>query len=78
MSKADILAELPKLTREERNEIRLKLAAIDGEEWQDSSEPLTPSEKAILDARLAAYERDPNAGSSWDEVEARIKQRFGK
>lgn len=78
MSKADILSELPKLTPAERNEIRLKLAAIDGEQWLDSAEPLTNAEKALLDTRLAAYERNPNAGSSWEEVEARVRSRLNK
>jgi putative addiction module component (TIGR02574 family) len=34
---------------------------------------LTDAEKVLLDARLAAYEKDPEVGSSWAEVEARIK-----
>ena len=33
MSKAEILAELPKLTPAERQEIRRKLTEIDSEEW---------------------------------------------
>jgi hypothetical protein len=41
--------------------------------WLDTKEPLTDTEKALLDARLAAYEKDPDAGSSWAEVEARIR-----
>ena len=76
MSKADILAELPKLTPAERQEVRLKLARLDGEEWLDAGDPLTDAEKALLDARLAAYEKDPDAGSSWEEVEARIRARL--
>lgn len=76
MSKAEILAELPKLTPAERQEVRLKLACLDGEAWLDADEPLTETEKALLDARLAAYERDPDAGSSWQEVEARIRNRL--
>ncbi len=75
MSKADILAELPKLTPAERQKVRLQLARLDGEEWLDS-EPLTNAEKALLDARLAAYEKDPDAGSSWEEVESRIRARL--
>ena len=39
MSKADILAELPKLTPAERQEVRLKLARLDGEEWLDAEDP---------------------------------------
>ena len=76
MSKAEILAELPKLTPAERQEVRCKLTEIDSEEWLDTNEPLTDTEKALLDARLAAYEKDPDAGSSWEEVEARIRARL--
>ena len=76
MSKTEILSELPKLTPAERQEIRLHLARLDGEQWLDGDDPLTDAEKALLDARLAAYEKDPEAGSSWAEVEARIKARL--
>ena len=78
MSKADILAELPRLTPAERQEVRLQLARLDGEAWLDANDPLTDAEKALLDARLAAYEKDPDAGSSWEEVEARIRARLKK
>ncbi len=76
MSKTESLAELPKLTPAERQEVRLKLTQLDGEEWLDTNEPLTDTEKALLDARLAAYEKDPDAGRSWEEVEARIRARL--
>ncbi len=76
MSKVEILRELPKLTPEERNEIRRKLAELDDDQWLDHDDPLTDSEKALLEARLAAYEKDPDAGSSWAEVEARIRSRL--
>lgn len=75
MSKAEILAELPRLTSAERQEIRLKLARLDGEEWLNGAEPLTDAEKALLDERLAAYENDPDAGS-WEVVEACIRARL--
>ena len=78
MSKVEILEELPKLTTEERKEILLKLAELDGESWLDADEPLTDTEKALLEARLAAYEKDPDAGSSWAEVEARIRSRLSQ
>ncbi len=76
MSKVEILEELLELTIAERNEIRLKLAELDGDLWLDDKEPLTNSEKPILEARLAAYEKDPNAGGSWAEVEGRIRARL--
>ena len=78
MSKTEILEELPKLTSEERHEIRLKLAELDGDGWLDDDDPLTDAEKALLDARLAAYEKDPDAGSSWDEVESRIRAQLNR
>lgn len=76
MSKVEILEELPRLTREERKEVLLRLAQLDGSLWLDGDDPLTNAEKALLDARLAAYESEPDAGSSWAEVEARIRARL--
>ena len=76
MSKTEIIEELPKLTSEERYEIRLKLAELDGDGWLDDDDPLSDEEKALLDARLAAYEKDHDAGSSWEEVESRIRARL--
>jgi hypothetical protein len=72
MSIAEIVEELPKLTVEDRDELRLRLLELDREIWTDSSHPLTDSEKALLDARLAAYRNAPDAGSSWEEVEERL------
>ena len=71
MSKTEILDELPKLTKTERQEIRLKLAELDSEDWLDDEDPLTVHEKALLDARLAAYAKDPDAGSTWEDVKLR-------
>lgn len=36
---------------------------------------LTESERRELDRRLDAYYQDPDAGSSWEEVKARILSR---
>jgi hypothetical protein len=76
MSKTEILEELPKLTKTERQEIRLRLAEIDSEDWFDDEDQLRDHEKALLDARLAAYAKDPDAGSTWGEVEGRIRARL--
>ena len=78
MSKTEILEELPKLTKMERQEIRLRLAEIDSDDWLDNEEPLTVQEKALLEARLASYAKDPDAGSTWEEVEGRIRARFSR
>ncbi len=34
--------------------------------------PLTDDQKAELDARLASYTADPDAGDSWENVKNRI------
>ena len=75
MSKTEILEELPKLTKTERQEIRLRLAELDSDDWLDDEDPLTVHGKALLEARLAAYSKDPDAGSTWEEVESRLRTR---
>ncbi len=69
MSKADILEELPKLKPEDRLEILDRICQLDGGGWVDGGE-LSAEDKSMLDARLAAYEKAPEAGSSLEEVEA--------
>jgi putative addiction module component (TIGR02574 family) len=39
-------------------------------------EPLSEEHRRILDARLDDFERDPIEGSSWAEVEGRIRARL--
>lgn len=76
MSKAEILEELPKLTADERNEIRLKLAELDGDDWLDADDPLTDEEKALLEARLADIEQHPEKSIPWEDAKKRIGVRF--
>lgn len=78
MSTAEILQELPKLKPEERRAVRKKLNELDGvtdDAWINGGE-LTEEEKAILDARLAEHEKNPEAGSSWEEVQARLRMQL--
>jgi putative addiction module component (TIGR02574 family) len=78
MSKTEILEELPKLTSEERHEIRLKLAELDGDGWLDDDDPLTDEQKALLEARLADMEQYPEKSIPWEEAKKRIETRFRK
>ena len=71
MIKAEILEALPKLNAEERREIRAKFNELDSETWFDNGE-LSEQEKAIIEARLDEYDRNPEVGSSWEEAKARI------
>ena len=77
MSKAEILAEIPRLTKEEREEIRFKLAELDGDCWQDDDDPLTVEERALIEARIAAHEKNPETAIPWEQFVARLKQRLG-
>jgi putative addiction module component (TIGR02574 family) len=38
---------------------------------------LSPEHRRILDQRLAEFERDPEEGSTWEEVEGRIRTDIG-
>jgi len=78
MSKIEILEELPRLTKEERFEIRLKLAELDGEGWLDDDDPLTDEQKALLEARLADMELHPETSIPWEEAKRRLEERFVK
>jgi putative addiction module component (TIGR02574 family) len=77
MSKTEILAELPKLKADELAEVQAKLDELFGEVWLDDGE-LNDADKAALDAALASYKQNPDAGSSWEEVKARIQSKLSK
>ena len=77
MSKTEILTELPKLTPAELVEIQTKLDELVGEVWIDGGE-LTDADKATLNNALIEYQKNPDAGSSWEEVEARIRAKLGQ
>jgi len=77
MSKTEILEELPKVTPEERYEIRLKLAEID-DRWLDDDDPLTGEEKALIEARIELHERNPGTAIPWEEFKARLRQRLAQ
>ena len=68
MSKAEILSELPRLTPGDRAEIMEVIW-----ELEEAAGP-TEQERAILQEAQAAYDANPSAGSSWREVEARLRK----
>lgn len=78
MSKAEILAEIPKLTPQEREEIYLKLAELDDNKWMDTDDPLTDADKALIESRIEAHEKNPQTAVPWEEFDARLKQRLGE
>lgn len=69
MSKAEILAALPKLSAEDRGEILEQLWHL-----EEAAGP-TQNERALLNEAQAAYDANPDAGAPWAEAEARLRQR---
>ncbi len=70
MSKAEILDEIPKLTPEEREEIRARLDELD--------DSLTPEEWALIDQRIAEHKADPASAIPIEEMKAGLRARFAR
>ncbi len=66
ISAADVL----ELTINER--IQLVAEIWDSIAEHPETVEVTPEVRALLDERLAAYRKDPDAGSPWSEVKERI------
>ena len=67
MSKAEVMAGIRQLSREERREIMEQLASLEELEVLRGGEP-SHAEKALLDQALAEYRRTPGVGRPWREV----------
>ena len=72
MGKMEILAELPKLELADRREIFDRICEMEERDLLTGGP--TDEEKSLLDRELEEYRRNPEAGSSWHEVEARIRK----
>ncbi|MBX9577834.1 MAG: hypothetical protein K2W97_05095 [Chthoniobacterales bacterium] len=71
MSKAEILDQLPKLNTDERFEIFSFLWELEEKDFFSTQQP-SEEEKYLLDQAEADYQANPNSGSSWEDVKARI------
>lgn len=69
MTLTEILAELPKLSFAERQELVRSAIAIEDDE-------ITPEENAVLDQRLADFRRDPSSGISADDLKSSVLKRI--
>ena len=74
MSKAEILAELPKLKAEERRQIYQRLCELQEQDLLKGAGP-SEEEKKLLDAALAEYEKDRDRGRPWREVLKDLRMR---
>ena len=68
MSKTEILAELPRLSSEERAEIMEYLWHL-----EEAGGP-TEREKTLLNEAQAEYDAHPTAGAPWRDVEKRLRE----
>jgi hypothetical protein len=72
VSKSEIIAELPRLGVEERQEILEHLWQIEEATLLHGAAP-DAVETTLLDRELAAFEQDGQTGSPWREVLSRIR-----
>ena len=70
MSFNEVLAELPSLTMEQRQLLMRRAVELD-------DLPLSFAEDAFVDQRLAEYRQNPQAALSLEEMEKRLRARFG-
>ena len=75
MSKNELLLELDKLTPQEREEVRLRLAELDGDDWLDDG-TLTEAEKALIEARFRDLEANPHASVPWTKAKEQLMAPF--
>lgn len=69
MSLSEILAEIPKLSFAERQELIRRAIAVEEEE-------LTPEENAILDERMEDFRRNPTAGISVENLKSVVRKQI--
>jgi len=72
MSKAELLEEFAKLTPTERSEVWDALWILEERDLLGESAP-TAEEKSVLDQEMNDYQTNPQSGSSWSDVEARLR-----
>jgi hypothetical protein len=75
MSKSEILSELSKLTPEERQELRVRLAELDEEDWLDEG-LLCEAEKALIEERLRDLDASPERSIPWEQAKASLLAPF--
>jgi putative addiction module component (TIGR02574 family) len=72
MSKAELLEEFTKLTPTERSELWDALWSLEAQNLLGIQAP-SDEEKLLLDREMDDYQKNPQAGSTWSEVEARLR-----
>jgi putative addiction module component (TIGR02574 family) len=73
MSAAQVLEQIDKLPFEEQRDVFEQLRG----KFDELGDELTPEQTAELDRRLADFEKNPDEGIPWEQVEADLNRRFG-
>jgi hypothetical protein len=68
MSFNEVIAELPRLTFEERQILIRRALELD-------DPPLSAADEELVDKRLAAHHSDPSSSVSLDELKNRLRSR---
>jgi putative addiction module component (TIGR02574 family) len=69
MSLTEILAEIPKLSFAERQELIRRAIEVEDQD-------LTAEEKAVLDQRLANFHQDPDSGIPAERLKEEVLRRL--
>jgi putative addiction module component (TIGR02574 family) len=69
VSLTEILAEIPKLSFSERQQLIRRTMELEDDE-------LTLEEKAILERRLEDFRRDPQSGTPGEQLKGEVLQRL--
>ncbi|HEV2842716.1 MAG TPA: addiction module protein [Chthoniobacterales bacterium] len=69
MSLTEILAEIPKLSFAERQQLIRRTIELEDDE-------LTTEERAILDRRLEDFRRNPHSGTPAEQLKGEVLQRL--
>ena len=69
------MQELPRLRPEERHEILERICELEERNVLDGRGP-TLEEKALLDREREDSRQNPEAGSTWDDVEGGLKNQW--
>jgi putative addiction module component (TIGR02574 family) len=72
MTRNEIVAELLKLDSEER----LQIVEVLWDSIADEDLPLTDEQASELQRRMDELENDPSIGIPWEDVKARLRERF--
>jgi len=76
LSSAEILAELPQLTREQRAAVLAQLAVLDQGLWVDATNPA--DERKAIDWRLAEARSGAVSWSQGNEAKSRIQGKLNQ